>query len=67
MCILVLKIFLEDMTIKDIVGFVIFHFFTIFLPFISLFKKFLIIGSLVFSETWHGVRDPYMVLRDSWI
>ena len=32
MCILVLYVFLEDMTIKDIVGFVIFHFFTIFSP-----------------------------------
>ena len=32
MCILVLYAFLEDMTIKDIIGFVIFHFSTIFSP-----------------------------------
>ena len=26
--------------------------------------SFVRIGSLVFSETWHGVRGPYIVVRD---
>ena len=32
---------------------------------IPLSRNFLIIGSLVFSEAWYGVRDPYMVVRNS--
>ena len=29
--------------------------------------RFLGIGSLVFSETYHNVRGPYIVVSDSWI
>ena len=91
-CILVLNKFSEDMTFKDMVGFVVFHFFTkgeplsnykkcfsldhlllpkkesyeigYVCPFISPSRKFIIIDSLDFSETWHCLRDPYMVALD---
>ena len=33
-------------------------------PSIPLSRHFLIIGLSVFSEAWHGVRDPYMVACD---
>ena len=34
---------------------------------VHLSVSFLRIGLLVFSETWHGYRAPYIVVRDSWI
>ena len=33
-------------------------------PFFGLSIIFLGIGSLVFPRTWHGVKGPYIVVRD---